>query len=293
MKYRTAGAFRAALEARLRAAEHSGVGLSRLRKRVVFERLLARLQLVAPDAWLLKGGFALELRLDAAARTTKDIDIDWMLSESDAAALLIEAATARLDDYFAFAIERSPGADDLPGGGQRWTAVATLAGRQFERVAIDIGFGWPVLTPETIASSHLLGFAGIERVDVSAVAIEQHVAEKLHAYTRTYAGNAPSSRIKDLVDLAVIASTTPIDAGQLRRAITDIFERRATHPVPSAVPPPPADWESGWRNLAANVPAHNDLRGGHRSVASFLDPILGGEQRPGQWDPDAGAWHSA
>ena len=37
--------------------------------------------------------------------------------------------------------------------------------------------------------------------------VEQDVAEKLHAYTRTYASERPSSRIKDLVDLVV--SRTP------------------------------------------------------------------------------------
>jgi hypothetical protein len=63
MRYVSAGAFRTALEARLRMEQTDGVGVSRLRKRVVVERLLARLQEVAPGRWYLKGGFALELRL--------------------------------------------------------------------------------------------------------------------------------------------------------------------------------------------------------------------------------------
>lgn len=48
MKYRTSVAFRTALEARLKATQSGTVGLARLRKRVVFERLLARLLAVAP-----------------------------------------------------------------------------------------------------------------------------------------------------------------------------------------------------------------------------------------------------
>ena len=56
MKYASAGAFRTALETRLRSEQSEGVGISRLRKRVVFERLLARLQAVAPDGWFLKAG---------------------------------------------------------------------------------------------------------------------------------------------------------------------------------------------------------------------------------------------
>ena len=274
MKYRTSAAFRTALKARLKAAQHDGVGLARLRKRVVFERLLARLHVVAPDAWVLKGGFALKLRLGAQARTTKDIDVNWAVSEDEAVGLLLDAAAVVLDDRFEFALERSQADDDLPGGGQRWTVAATLAGREFERVAIDIGFAAEsVFEPEAIASSHLLDFADIAPVRVPTVAIEQHVAEKLHAYTRTYAADMPSSRVKDLVDIVVIARTTTIDADRLIHAIKEIFQRRGTHPVPHAVPSPPGDWGPGWRRLVVNVPADEDVRIGHATAASFLDPI--------------------
>jgi predicted nucleotidyltransferase component of viral defense system len=291
VKYRTSVAFRTALEDRLKAARQDGVGLARLRKRVVFERLLARLHAVAPDAWVLKGGFALELRFGARARTTKDIDVDWAIGEDAAVGLLLDAAAVTLDDRFEFAIERAQVDDDLPGGGQRWTVAATLAGREFERVAIDIGFAAePVFEPEAIASSHLLDFADIAPVRIPTVAIEQHVAEKLHAYTRTYAADRPSSRVKDLVDIVVIAHTTTIDADRLTRAIEEIFQRRGTHPVPHAVPPPPGDWGPGWRRLVANVPADEDVRIGHATAASFLDPILEHELISGTWDPGVGEW---
>jgi predicted nucleotidyltransferase component of viral defense system len=294
VKYRTSAAFRTALEARLKAAQRDGVGLARLRKRVVFERLLARLHAVAPGAWVLKGGFALELRLGAQARTTKDIDVDWAIGEDEAIGLLLDAAAVTLDDRFEFAIERAQVDDDLPGGGQRWTVAATLAGREFERVAIDIGFAAEsVFEPEAIASSHLLDFADIAPVSIPTVAIEQHVAEKLHAYTRTYAADMPSSRVKDLVDIVVIAHTTRIDADRLTRAIGKIFQRRGTHPVPHAVPPPPSDWDPGWRRLVANVPADEDVRIGHATAVSFLDPILKNELTPGTWDPGVGKWVKA
>jgi len=291
VKYRTSVAFRTALEDRLKAARQDGVGLARLRKRVVFERLLARLHAVAPDAWVLKGGFALELRLGAQARTTKDIDVDWAIGEDEAVELLIEAAAVTLYDRFEFAVERSQAEDDLPGGGQRWTVTATLAGREFERVAIDTGFATePVLKRDTLTSSHLLDFADIVPIRVPTIAIEQHVAEKLHAYTRTYAADAPSSRVKDLVDLVVIAHTTTIDADRLTHAINEIFHRRATHPVPEILPPPPNDWEQGWRKLVANVPAEEDLRDGHATAASLLDPILNHELTSGKWNSGIGEW---
>jgi predicted nucleotidyltransferase component of viral defense system len=167
----------------------------------------------AAGEWILKGGFALELRLGDPARTTKDIDIDWAVGESDAVELLLAAAALDLDDRFEFSLERVRAADDAQRG-QRWAITAVLAGREFERVAIDLEFATrPVLEPNTIVGSDLLDFAGIDPVPVPTVAIEQHVAEKLHAYTRRYAGDAPSSRVKDLVDLVVIpghrSSTAP------------------------------------------------------------------------------------
>lgn len=71
MRYRDAVAFRQALEQRLKASAGDGPRLSRDRKRVAFDRLLVRLAAAAPDQWLLKGGFALDLRLAERARATR------------------------------------------------------------------------------------------------------------------------------------------------------------------------------------------------------------------------------
>jgi len=77
-KYATPAAFRRVLEDRLQAiAKKEGVDLQRLRRQVAFDRLLARLfQGVDPKQlpWVLKGGYAMELRMKAA-RSTKDIDL--------------------------------------------------------------------------------------------------------------------------------------------------------------------------------------------------------------------------
>ncbi len=55
MRYGDAVAFRQALEWRLKTrAAGDGARLARDRKRVVFERFLARLLAAAPGGWLLK-----------------------------------------------------------------------------------------------------------------------------------------------------------------------------------------------------------------------------------------------
>src|SRR5450631_3055474 len=82
-KYAIAAAFRRGLEDRLQdIARKESVDLQRLRRQVAFDRLLARLfQAAQPRAlpWVLKGGYAMELRIKTA-RTTKDIDLTMLAS---------------------------------------------------------------------------------------------------------------------------------------------------------------------------------------------------------------------
>ena len=123
MRYATDHAFRTAFEARVMLGRSDSAGVSRLRRRIVFERLLARLVAQAPGEWVLKDGFALELRLGNVARSTKDADFEWRLGEEDAVEMLLDAAGLDLGDRFTFALERADEETDLPGGGQRWRIV--------------------------------------------------------------------------------------------------------------------------------------------------------------------------
>src|SRR6188768_300567 len=94
-RYATPAAFRVALETRLKAiSAEEGTDLQRLRRQVSFDRLLARFFAERNAPWLLKGGYAMELRL-RTARTTKDIDISL---PTEAAAELGGKILARLQD---------------------------------------------------------------------------------------------------------------------------------------------------------------------------------------------------
>jgi hypothetical protein len=74
--YDTATALRQAIEARLnQRAREDGVEVNRLRRGFVFERIMARLELSEPGAWVVKGGMALEWRLGKRARGTRDLDL--------------------------------------------------------------------------------------------------------------------------------------------------------------------------------------------------------------------------
>lgn len=295
MKYATPAAFRAALEARLNAtARAGGRPVGHARKLVAFTRLLARLERAAPDRWILKGGFALELRVPGQARTTRDVDIDWDTSLDDAATALVEAAALDLGDHFAFHIRAAGDADiGNAGGGVRFHADAYVAGRLFEPLLIDVGVGRESLSPpDELTAPDLLDFADIAPAHVRAIALEQHIAEKVHAYTRRHGDDQPSSRAKDLIDIVLMSELASFDFDRLREAVTRVFEERATHDVPAALPAAPNDWARPYRALAEDVGLDPNPSAGHRLAAAFLDPVLAAEPGVTHWDAEQLRWRS-
>jgi hypothetical protein len=73
-KYASGIALRTALEERIkRVSREEGTDLQRLRRQAAFDRFLARLFRVPNQNWVLKGGYAMELRFQAA-RATKHLD---------------------------------------------------------------------------------------------------------------------------------------------------------------------------------------------------------------------------
>ena len=280
--YATAGAFRRALEERLkRASLTDQIDPNRLRRQVSFDRLLARLFREEPAPWVLKGGYALELRFKAA-RSTVDIDLTVQRVETTAAsgdtnqvirAMLQSAADISLGDWFEFTV--GPASMDLtaaPYGGARYPVEARMDERTFARFHLDAGVGDVVMRPlETIVCRDWLGFAGIESSRVLMIAREQQFAEKIHAYTLPR--NAANSRVKDLVDLALLIGSGGLDKRRILEALRLTFERRGTHDLASLVPPP-ADWQIPFHALAEECGLPTDVAAVFARVQEFVEEVL-------------------
>ncbi len=262
--YQTARAFRAALEDRInRLARESGIDHRRLRNQVAFERLLARLfagQPVMPP-WLLKGGFALELRLGQKARATRDLDIAIPAPAQIAppnerqveeiVETLQQAADKPLGDWFEYQLsEPLKELTTPPYGGATLLVTVLLDQRVFARFHLDVGLGDVLVgTPDWVDASNLLAFAGIAPARVAVLPAAQQFAEKVHAYTLPR-DQQKSTRTKDLVDLVLLMELGLPEAEQVQRAVRATFARRQTHPLPAALPPPPAAWRTPYRQLA-------------------------------------------
>ena len=253
--YATGLALRTALEERLkRVAREEGVDLQRLRRQVAFDRFLARLFPVAGAEWILKGGYAMELRFQTA-RATRDLDFTVRTARSSSGDGLVkqlqDAGAKDAGDFFHYRTgDAMMDLDGAPYGGARYPVESIMGGRTFVKFHLDVGIGDVVLDPpEQARMRDWLGFAGIAPPDVPMIQREQQFAEKLHAYTlpRT----KPNSRVRDLVDMVLLIQSGTLDSGRLVQALHATFGRRATHSVPEALTPPPEEWSAPFARLAA------------------------------------------
>ena len=223
--------------------------------------------------------------------------MDLGRQDDEAAALSDFRAMQSVDlgDYFSFAIDsvRAINLDDASA--IRYRIIASLAGRVFEKVTVDVGFGDPpALAPEILTGPDLFGFAGLESPFIPVISLEQHVAEKVHAYTRVYAGGRQSTRVKDLVDLLLIGTHGVLGADRLSLALHTTFDARLASVLPHSFPHPPSTWEREYARLAGDLGLEDNVWIAHRLAASMLDPILRDATTAGAtWDPQSWTWRSA
>lgn len=207
---------------------------------------------------------------------------------------MIDAAALDLGDYFEFQVEQIGEVHEGFGRGVRFRADALVAGRLFEQLAIDLGFVDSLPhDPDELDVPNLLDFAEIPGMRVPAAPLEQHLAEKFHAYTRFYGDGHGSSRPKDLIDMVLISELAAFDAGRLREIIQRDFNERGTHTVPTTLPSPPTDWARRYRTLAEEVHVEPEPSAGHAHVADLLNPLVGDESFSGRWVPAAQSWETS
>lgn len=296
-RYSSPIAFKQALEQRLRTEFGTGFGLARRRQLLVFDRYLARVSQQFGGLATLKGGLVLEIRL-ARARTTKDIDLLLKVAPAQILEKLQRAGAIDLGDFMTFEVApdtRHPEilGDGMKYDGARFRVECNLGGKIYgQRFGVDVTTFDPMMgEPEVVTTEDFLGFAGVAPTEVRLYPVETHIAEKLHAYTMPR--TRPNSRVKDLPDLALLASVGRLDAGRLAGAIKQTFEFRGTHAVVGSLPLPEATWERPYEEMARTdgLPWET-LEDLVVAVRGFLDPVLRGD-RDAVWEPERWCWASA
>ena len=277
-KYSSAEAFRIALETRLQnIAMKERVPLMRLRRQFTFDRFLCRV-FHQEETVMLKGGYAIELRVPTA-RTTKDIDLCMKKGRGSASSpkelqsFFQTKASLQLGDYVDFIV--SPPVRLLTNatyGGSRFSVDAKMAGRLFTKFSIDvsIGDGW-IDNQDNLESRDWLAFAGVPPLGFPATTVEQQLAEKIHSYTLPR--QKPNSRVKDLVDIVLLTRNFKINKERMAESLKRTFKLRKTHSIPGELSPPPAAWGKTFSELADESELKLDLDGAFTYLKEFYENI--------------------
>jgi predicted nucleotidyltransferase component of viral defense system len=272
------------------AARETGVVPRRIHLVVAIDRLLDRLLQAAPGQWVVKGGYANQLRRPDDARFTEDLDLKIDAAIETAPELLASGFAVDLGDDFSYEVAKSPGPlEGPPGGGLRFVVVARLAGTEIVRFKVDVSAADVVVGDfESYFSDPVLERLGFRRSRFPVYPVNQHFAEKLHALT--LARDVENTRARDLVDLVWFVRHFTFRSDTLAIACIATFELRATHPWPPVVEVTPDSWTRPygvWRaqlDLAEATPA-----AAASTLRSFLAPVYFGVAG-GSWDPAAQEW---
>ncbi len=263
-RFATPDDFRRALEARLLShSQNHATPLQPLRIRVAVSRLFSRLFSDMNAPWVVKGGFAMELRFKPKARTTRDLDIGMLRRQSvggdqktllpsrlDILNNLRETVTIEIDDGFEFRIGETAHTSEIPLGVMRYSVDARLAGRTFERFHLDLGVEEPFAVGERISADEIvLAFAQFPRCAAVVVPVLWQFADKLAVYSQPRQFG-PNTRSKDLVDLVKF-----IDGGlkfdsALRSVIQSMAVMRDLKLSAVTIPDPPVLWSAEFAVMA-------------------------------------------
>jgi hypothetical protein len=161
-------------------ARRAGVSVRRIHLAVAIDRFLARLLDAVPrGSWVVKGGYANQLRRPDAARFTEDLDLKIEAAIEEANGLLAAGFAMDLGDDFGY--EAAAAAIPLqgpPGGGLRFVVVVRVAGSPLVRFKVDVDAADLVVGDlETHLSDPVFARLGFTRSRYPVYPIAQHVAE--------------------------------------------------------------------------------------------------------------------
>ncbi|MCP3860355.1 MAG: nucleotidyl transferase AbiEii/AbiGii toxin family protein [Phycisphaeraceae bacterium] len=256
MRYGDAESFRAALEARLRQASTADQYLARRRRTVAFDRFLARLAVAEGDAWVLKGGAALEFRMPDRARSTRDIDLALVETAVPADRLLDDLEGDPFGDHFSFRVTRRRELSEAPDRSvvTRLSIEALIGGRVFERFVVDLvgTDGAPAEPPERVELGRAFAFAELPIVELAVLDLRSHWAEKLSAYLRRY-DDRPNTRVKDLIDLVLLIEHGVQPDARLHDAVITTFHRREQELPGEQLPSMADEWAEPFASMAVDL----------------------------------------
>ena len=262
MKPESPARMRDALDAKFRSQALSGrMDAGQIRRRFVFQRVLRRLG--AAGGWVLKGGFLLEIRIPAGARSTKDLDFATARAESNDELLDRIEEALQMDpdgDFLTFSVQhvRANRRDRQDLASWSVSVRADLDGRTFDQIRLDVAERLEEIDggTELFTVPPVVDVDGLSGTTLPAVDVCQHAAEKFHALCLEFDDGRPNTRTKDLVDIVLMYEAGLIPNERLTSRIVWVFEHRNSAAPPPCLPDIPDSWQADYRALTEDLEIH-------------------------------------
>lgn len=296
-------------DAAKKAAQEAGSGISAATvdaqvRQARYDRFLSRVFAEGEASeWMLKGGLSILARVPRS-RTTKDVDLAAQhaadLGEAERALSALVAVD--LGDHLTFRLVRSVPTglgDNQPGVATRRLVYACLDidhDTRIDTVTVDVAVGpAPVGQPEIVEPANRLHLRRpILTCRYRLFPVVDQIADKVCATISTcYPGGRRSSRVKDLVDLVVLAHSQLVDLAELRIAIAT--KQAISGMEPFARFDIPADWRRTYPATARGVPSAQTYTAETAAalVAAFVEPALEANSNAGTWEPRNLRWSAS
>ncbi|WP_216402890.1 nucleotidyl transferase AbiEii/AbiGii toxin family protein [Arcanobacterium phocae] len=294
MSYKTPSALEQAVKS---AASAAPLNTGRAISAFYFHRFLCRVFANGNNSFVLKGGHAMLART-INARMTRDIDL--LASGTNLDTALEELRGLIEIDLGDFVTFEFVGAvpiktDDKYRSGLAVKFTPMIGSKRMQQISVDLVVDTvPLEETERISPADRIDVKGLEVYDYLIYPVENAVADKLCALIETHDGRS-SSRVKDLVDIIIYATTSPIDGTKLQKRVHhEATVRSITLPTTFHLP---SDWdaphERQFKKLCANTGLPEDLRNMNAAsslAGSLVNPAINSTATGLHWDSSMLKW---
>ena len=288
MVYQSPAEFDRALKRAVReAGGDPGAGY----RQALRDRFLCRVFRGGRSDLVLKGGSGMLARIPDA-RATRDVDFGLVvpLDADSVVADLVERVSVDLGDFCRFELTRREERMDENGYSRLLKLrFATFVGvEEKDPVLIDLSLDCVPTGEPTVADPvGRVPLEGVETAPYVLYPVCDQLADKLCATMEVQPGGYPSSRMKDLVDIVLVARSQVVAWVELSAAVVAECARRKMA-VPARFEAP-AFWKSGFGRFARRQGVDITFEGAHGIASALFDPVLVGDPCDA-WNPSELRW---
>lgn len=294
MHYRSEQALEMAVKS---AAKASPIDTGQAVTGFYFHRLLCRIFSDANSPFVLKGGHGMLART-YDARATRDIDLISESGDLDAALdELKNLAGTDLGDFvsFEFVTARPIKVEDEYRSGLCVSFDAFLGSKKKQTVSIDLVIDEiPLDRFDILHPADRLDLPGLQTFDYKVHPVAAALADKFCGIIETHDGS-PSSRVKDLTDICIYATTSECDGAALSlRLNKECSARKIAVPGRFSVP---EGWLTKYGTVYAKTAAataalkdYPRMQDAIELGESLFNPALDGSTAGKVWNPRLKLW---